>query len=49
MYRIEYYTSRGGFVYPTRFRTWLEAHRHARKRFDRSTVIHYVVLTDLED
>lgn len=49
MYRIEYYTSRGGFVSPARFRTFWEAHRHARKRFDRSTVIYYVVLTDSED
>ena len=49
MYRIEYYTRRGGFTYPTRFRTFFDAHRHARKRFDPSVVIHYVVLSEKED
>ena len=48
MYRIEYYTRRGGFICPVRFKSFMEAHKYARRRFDRLGATHYVVLTDTE-
>lgn len=48
MYRIEYYTKRGMFVCARKFQTLQEAHKYARRRFDRLGATHYVVLTDTE-
>ena len=46
MYRIEYYTKRGGFKCPKHFSTFFAADKYAQRRFVRLGMTHYVVLTD---